>query len=421
MVEMKDSGIKWVGEIPKNWAIIHNKYIMYKRKEIITNYNSEDILSLTMKGVIKRDLNEGGKMPSSFDGYQKINKGNLLLCLFDIDVTPRCVGIIKDDGITSPAYSQFVIRSSNDVRYYYYYYLMTDNGKALVHLSKSLRHSLNEDQFGNINTIKPPLSEQQAIADFLDKKCADVNRLSEQIQKEIDALQEYRKSVITKAVTKGLNENVLMKDSGMEWIGEIPQNWSVQPLYTLFKERKNKNTKGKEQNLLSLSYGNIIRKNINQLGGLLPASFTTYSIVEKNDIIIRPTDLQNDRKSLRTGLVREHGIITSAYIDLMPLNNTNSAFYHYQLHAYDIEKVFYNMGNGVRQGLNYKEFKKIKLIVPPTNVANEIVIYLDDKTSQIDKIISEKQKQLSLLSDYKNSLIFQYVTGKKQVPIGVGE
>lgn len=149
---------------------------------------------------------------------------------------------------------------------------------------------------------------------------------------------------------------VEMKDSGLEWVGSIPSDWVMHPVHFYFAERKNKNVLGQEDNLLSLSYGRVIRKDINTNGGLLPANFNTYNIIEAGDIVIRPTDLQNDKKSLRTGLCSERGIITSAYIALMPIRELNSAYFRYLLHAYDISKVFYNMGNGVRQGLNYSEF-----------------------------------------------------------------
>ena len=167
---------------------------------------------------------------------------------------------------------------------------------------------------------------------------------------------------------------------------------------------------------MSLSYGKIVRKDINSNGGLLPASFNTYNVVEPGDIIIRPTDLQNDKRSLRTGLVSEHGIITSAYIDLVPKNNVNSRYFHYLLHAYDVMKVFYNMGNGVRQGLSYSEFSKLLLIEPPSSEQEEIANFLDKKCGEIDSIIEDKKKQLELLEDYKKSLIYEYVTGKKEVP-----
>ena len=120
---MKNSGVEWIGEIPEDWETIRNKRIMKKVKNICEHYNNENVLSLTMNGVIVRDLdNPNGKMPLTFDGYQYINENNLLMCLFDIDVTPRCVGIIKNNGVTSPAYSQFELTEKADVNYFYYYY-----------------------------------------------------------------------------------------------------------------------------------------------------------------------------------------------------------------------------------------------------------------------------------------------------------
>ena len=135
----------------------------------------------------------------------------------------------------------------------------------------------------------------------------------------------------------------------------------------------------------------------------------------KNDIIIRPTDLQNDKRSLRTGLVTERGIITSAYIDLRPLDGVNSEYYHYLLHAYDIMKVFYNMGNGVRQGLNYSEFSKLLVLEPSSEEQRTIVSYLNDKCEKINSIIATELDRLNELQSYKKSIIYEYVTGKKRV------
>ena len=201
-----------------------------------------------------------------------------------------------------------------------------------------------------------------------------------------------------------------MKDSGIEWIGQIPKHWEVHPVYAYFEEGKTKNYRMQEQNLLSLSYGRIIRKDINTNGGLLPASFNTYNVVEAGDIIIRPTDLQNDKRSLRTGLVKEQGIITSAYIDLRPKDNVNSKYYHYLLHSYDVIKVFYNMGNGVRQGLNFSEFAKLLLLEPTTVEQQQIVDYLDTQCSEIDATAEDIQKEISLLEEYKKSVITEAVT-----------
>ena len=201
-----------------------------------------------------------------------------------------------------------------------------------------------------------------------------------------------------------------MKDSGLSWVGKIPSDWTAHPVYYYFGERKNKNIFGQEDNLLSLSYGRVIRKDINTNGGLLPESFNTYNIVEAGDIIIRPTDLQNDKKSLRTGLCLERGIITSAYIALRPIRRLNSGFFRYLLHVYDISKVFYNMGNGVRQGLNFSEFSRLMVFEPPIEIQDKITQYLDTATAEVDEIISDIQTQIDTLEQYKRSVITETVT-----------
>lgn len=225
MREMKDSGIEWIHDIPDSWDVMPNKYLMHKIKRIRPVYGGEDILSLTMKGVIIRDLDAGGKMPTSFDGYQELYPGNLLMCLFDIDVTPRCVGLIKQFGLSSPAYSQFVLNDGVDAAYYCYYYTMLDNDKTLLHLAKNLRHSLTEEQLGAVPTVVPPLKEQKRIATYLDTKCAEIDALTADIQTQIDTLEQYKRSVITETVTKGLNPDAEMKDSGIQWIGMMPAHW----------------------------------------------------------------------------------------------------------------------------------------------------------------------------------------------------
>ena len=201
-----------------------------------------------------------------------------------------------------------------------------------------------------------------------------------------------------------------MKSSGIKWVGDIPENWNVHPLYCYFGERKNKNSLLEEKNLLSLSYGKIIRKDINTNGGLLPENFSSYNIVENNDIVIRPTDLQNDKRSLRTGLVKEHGIITSAYITLKPKdNNVDTRYYHYLLHSYDVIKVFYNMGNGVRQGLNYSEFSNLMVLGPSYQEQKCIADFLDVICNEIDEINSIIEKQISILEEYKISRIDEII------------
>lgn len=272
------------------------------------------------------------------------------------------------------------------------------------------------DDLRCFNVTVPPNDEQKRIAAYLDDQCKKIDEIMAAIQNQIDTLEDYKKSVISEAVTRGLDPDAVMKDSGIAFVGKIPANWELHPVYYYFSEGKIKNTGCTENNLLSLSYGYIIRKDINTSEGLLPASFSTYNIVEKDDIIIRPTDLQNDKRSLRTGLVKEKGIITSAYIDLKPKTNVNSKYFHFLLHSYDVKKVFYNMGNGVRQGLNFGGFSKLSVFNPPIKEQEEIAEYLDSKCAKIDSIIEDKKTQLETIENYKKSMIYEYVTGKKEVP-----
>ncbi len=201
-----------------------------------------------------------------------------------------------------------------------------------------------------------------------------------------------------------------MKPSGIEWIGDIPDDWQVRKLLSLFKEHKDRNKNLEEQNLLSLSYGKIKRKDINNNDGLLPASFETYNIVEKGDIVFRLTDLQNDKRSLRTGIVTQRGIITSAYVTIRPKIKLDSRFYHYLYHMYDICKVFYGMGDGVRQGMGFEDLKNIPTLIPPLKTQEIIADYLDEKCGEIDATITKQKESIEKLKAYKQSLISETVT-----------
>ena len=303
-----------------------------------------------------------------------------------------------------------------DMRYFAYLFQTDCWRRQIREKSSGVKvFSITQKNISNASIIVPPFEIQMKIADFLDSKCIEIDKLVTDIQTEIETLEEYKKSVIIETVTEGLNPDVQMKDSGIKYVGKIPSTWELHPVYYYFGERKVKNYALNEQNLLSLSYGKIIRKDINTNGGLLPASFNTYNVVEPGDIIIRPTDLQNDKRSLRTGLVTEHGIITSAYIDLMPKGDINSEYFHYLLHSFDVMKVFYNMGNGVRQGLNYSEFSKLMIFAPSKEEQDEIVKYLNDKCSVIEETILLKKEQLATLEEYKKSIIYEYATGKREV------
>mgnify|MGYP004595767965 CR=1 FL=1 len=201
-----------------------------------------------------------------------------------------------------------------------------------------------------------------------------------------------------------------MKESELAWVGPIPPQWHRQPLKTLFHQHKKKNRGLVETNLLSLSYGRIVRRDINQRGGLLPESFEGYNIVSDGDIVLRLTDLQNDQKSLRTGLVREKGIITSAYITLRANYSINTDYFQALLESYDYKKVFYSMGGGVRQGLNYDDISPLSLLVPPASEQDAIADFIYYKKSEIDRLIEKLRRQVELLEQYRRELIAHTVT-----------
>lgn len=419
MREMKDSGISWVGEIPKEWSVNRAKYCFVNTKEIAgCRSDRYERLALTMNGVIKRSKDDSnGLQPEKFETYQILRPNELVFKLIDLqNVSTSRVGLSSYLGLVSPAY--IILKSNKRVlpAFAEKYFLMLWKNQIFNALGDAgVRSNLNSKDLLELSIPFPSLAEQQKIAEFLDRECGKIDGLKADIQAQIDTLEQYKRSVITEAVTHGLNPSVPMKDSGIPWVGKIPAKWAVLPIYCVYGERKRKNVFGTEQNLLSLSYGKVIRKDINTNGGLLPSNYNGYNIIEKNDIIIRPTDLQNDRTSLRTGLVKEHGIITSAYIALKPKNRVSSKFYHYLLHSYDVKKVFYNMGNGVRQGLNYGEFAKLMVYSPPLSEQEAIADYLDNKCAEIEQIIADKKSQIETLDGYKKSLIFEYVTGKKEV------
>lgn len=201
-----------------------------------------------------------------------------------------------------------------------------------------------------------------------------------------------------------------MKDSGIPWIGEIPETWNVNMLSSLFDEHKQKNKDLSETNLLSLSYGKIIRKDINTNEGLLPESFDGYNIISDGDIVFRLTDLQNDKRSLRTGLCLEKGIITSAYVTIRARQKLYSPYYHYLVHSYDVCKVFYGMGDGVRQGMNYSDLRKLLLVSPSYSEQQRIAEFLDRKCVEVDEMIALQEQIIEELKAYKQSVITEAVT-----------
>ncbi len=198
------------------------------------------------------------------------------------------------------------------------------------------------------------------------------------------------------------------KKSGVEWLGDVPEHWNLKRFGYLFDENKKKNIGLKETNVLSLSYGNIKEKNIDDNKGLLPESFETYQIIEPNNIVFRFTDLQNDKRSLRSAISKYHGIITSAYIAVKTKQNAD--FYNYLFRAYDLQKVFYSMGEGMRQSLKMDELNKMPVVLPNKDEQKRIVSFLDIETARIDNLIAKQEKLNELLEEQRKSIISHAVT-----------
>jgi type I restriction enzyme S subunit len=421
-VEMKDSGIQWIGEIPKHWSVEQHKRIMYKVKHIQEHYTNENILSLTMNGVIVRDLNAGGKMPTTFDGYQKVYPGNLLLCLFDIDVTPRCVGAIHDFGLTSPAYSQFVLRENAYVEYYNYLLRYMDDEKCLLHQSKNLRSSLTESDFGLIKSILPPYNEQEKISSFLDTKCGEIDELLDLETQMIDELKAYKQSIITEAVTRGLNPNVPMRDSGIEWIGEIPQHWTISPLKRLIKENlqygANESGVNYDENLPR--YVRITDISENSLKEDITKQSLTESqafgyILEDNDILFARSGATVGKSFIYK--VAYGRCAFAGYLIRAKITDTMSAEY---IHYFTMTQSYEQWKNSIFiqatiQNIGADKYSMLSVPIPPLSEQQEIAKYLDSKCADIDALIALRQDKIDTLKEYKKSLIFEYVTGKKQV------
>lgn len=420
MREMKDSGIEWIGQIPKDWDVVPHKRVMHKVKKICEQYNGEDIISLTMNGVIKRDLTAGGKMPTSFDGYQYVKPNDLLLCLFDIDVTPRCVGVVKDYGVTSPAYSRFVMHDGYYNAYYDYLLRAIDDDKVFVHLSKNLRSSLTESDFGAIKTCVPSLAEQEHIAAFLDAECAEIDTVLEKTRASIEEYKKLKQAVITQAVTKGIRGDRPMKDSGSVWFEEIPCNWVMKRIKYLFHIKKD--IAGKEgYTVLSITQRGIQPKDLSKNEGQIAANYSQYQL-------LAPGDFAMNHMDLLTGWVdiSKYSGVTSPDYRVFVLDDTeknDSSYYLYLMQMCYFNRIFYGLGQGVsgmgRWRLQADKFMNFPVVVPPVDEQKEIVSYLNEKCKQLDTLIRNKQQYLTEIENYKKSLIYEYVTGKKEVKTSV--
>lgn len=413
MRQMKDSGIAWVGDIPQNWEVIKNKYIFKITKDTVLPNQSYQLLSLTTKGIREKDESDiGGKVPDNYDTYQIVRKKDLVMCLFDLDCSAVFSGLSLYDGMISPAYKVLKTRSIASERYYAYWFNYVGSQRFYKQYSKSLRYTLNADEFNNLFSIVPPLDEQQRIADFLDRECNKIDGLKEDIQAQIDMLEQYKRSIITEAVTHGLNPNTPMKDSGIAWVGYCPIHWQCKKGKYILK-LLSKPIKQGDGVITCFRDGEVtLRSNRREEGFTMADKEIGYQGVDIGDLVVHGMD----------GFAGAIGISDSRGKASPVLNvletNQYKEYIMYYLRSMAYNDVFSALSTGIRVrscDLRWNKLSELLYPLPPLKEQKEIVQYIDEQLEKTNAIIAEKKAQIDTLDEYKKSLIYEYVTGKKEV------
>jgi len=409
----KETPALWLNIIPAHWESHKIRELFVERSEKVSDKDYSP-LSVSKAGVVPQ-ISTVAKTNNG-DNRKLVRKGDFVINsrsdrrgssgISNYDGSVSLINIVlKPRSFVNGRYMHYLLKSHYFIEEFY------RNGRGIVADLWTTRYT----EMKSIYLPVPTIEEQDQIVRFLDWKLAKINKLIRAKKKQIALLNEQKQVIINHAVTKGLDPNVPMKDSGIEWIGTIPEHWKVLYLSQTATEQSISNKDIRNQNLLSLSYGKIINKDINTTDGLLPASFDTYQIVHNGNIILRLTDLQNDHKSLRVGLVTQTGIITSAYTCLLPRRNVVPEFLYLLLHSYDVSKVFYGMGGGVRQSIGFDDIRRLLIPVPPLGEQKQIVDFCYTKSDFIEGLIVSIEKEILLLTEYRTRLISDVVTGKVDV------
>ncbi len=425
--KLKDSGIEWIGEIPEDWGINRTKHFFTHHKDIVgENSNLFDRLALTLKGVIKRSKDDSkGLQPEAFNSYQILRKNDLVFKLIDLEnVSTSRVGLCPFiEGIVSPAY---IILTPNDKiypKYGEYYYLSMWHREIFNHLGDDgVRSSLNVNDLLNIPILIINKEEQQKIAEFLDEKCSHIDSVLDKTKVSIEEYKKLKQAVITQAVTKGIRPNRPMKDSGITWIGKIPEDWRTVKLKYLSIEigdglhsTPNYDTEG---NIYFINGNNIGAEALvfkSDTSRINEIEFAKYKqpIMNENTILITlngatygKTSYYNNEKIL---LGKSAGYITLKCKE-------SKQFLRYYLQS-TIAKTIMDLSlNGTTiANLSLTTLNNFLIIYPSIVEQQEIVSYLNAKCAEIDKLIEKKEQLISELETYKKSLIYEYVTGKKEV------
>ena len=424
MREMKDSGIEWIGEIPVQWNLVQTKRFFTNTKKIVgAKADNYDRLALTLNGVIKRSKDDSeGLQPEKFEGYQILCKNELVFKLIDLEnVKTSRVGLSPYTGLVSPAY---IVLSNNfsDNRFFYHWFMSMYYNEVFNHLGgEGVRSALNAKDVLSLPVPDIQLDEQRRIADYLDRKCSQIDDIIARQQAVIEKLKAYKLSVITEAVTKGLNPDTPMKDSGVEWIGEIPEYWQLSHIGNLVEmgsggtpDRKKPEYWG-NGNIPWMSSGEIndeyiysTTEHITELG----LQNSNAKILPVNTVMLGLIG-QGKTKGL-TAILKTEVCCNQNLAYLI----ADEKYLHYRYLFYCFKAMYFYIRGlvGESQAGIYSYFLK-KLHIPLPDIEQQIRIsdYLDTKCEAIKNSINKRERIIEKFTSYKRSLIYEVVTGKKEV------
>lgn len=414
----KDSGIEWIGQVPEHWEVKPICRVTSVNDDVLPDSTTDDT-PIRYVDISSVGYMEGIKQASDMcfadapsRARRKASSGDVIIST--VRTYLKAVAAVTDeyaDCVFSTGFA--VLRARHLDRSFLKWMVLNELLiQAIEAHSEGLSYpAINASALVKLKSVIPTPEEQASIAATLDRETARIDALVEKKTRFIELLKEKRQALITHAVTKGLDPNVKMKDSGVEWIGLVPEHWDVKPFFALVTELNRKNVGLVETNILSLSYGNIIQKPETRNMGLTPESYETYQIVESGEIVFRFTDLQNDKRSLRSAQVTQRGIITSAYMAVKP-HSIDSTYFSWLMRSYDLCKVFYAMGGGLRQSLKFEDVRRLPVLIPPVDEQSAITNTINAGTARIDALVEKTEQSITLLKERRAAFITAAVTGQ---------
>lgn len=421
MREMKHSGIEWIGEIPADWNIKRVKAVLCERNESNNPIQTDKILSLTNdRGVIpyeeKGDV--GNKSKEDLTGYKLAYPGDIVLNSMNVFI--GSVGLSSYFGCVSPVYYMLYPRNKKDSVSFFNYLFQTKELQSKLHgYGNGIMEIRMRIQMSKLNSVQlpiPPSDVQHKIAAYLDRKCSQIDAIVARQQEVIEKLKNYKLSVITEAVTKGLNPDVPMKDSGVEWIGEIPEHWDILKLQahtrmlTPMRDRPEKLDGDIPWVRIEDYDGKYISASKEGLG------VSTETVKEMN-LKIYPVGSILCTSSCDLGkcaIVTRELVSNQRFINITPDSNTNSDYLYYLMIS-NAERLNHLSTGTIQANLSRKAFEHLMVQFPPISEQKAISEYLDRKCEAVELSINKKQELIDRLSSYKKSLIYEVVTGKKEV------